>query len=365
MKSGRVIRVLVIDDSALVRRMIQDALRQEPGIEVLGAAVDPYHARDLILELNPDVLTLDLEMPRMDGLTFLQHLMAKHPLPVVVLSSLTQKGSEEALLALERGAVEVLAKPSGSFSLGETGKVLGETIRRAATANVALQRGLARPPAAAPDAPLKRSYGIRRLRDQMGLIGASTGGTEAIRQVLEKLPEDSPPLCLVQHIPAFISGSFAQRLNQCCPMEVREARDGDRLKDGLALLAPGDWHMLVEEDASGYFVRLRQGPKVWHQRPSVDVLFRSAAALPRARIVASVLTGMGKDGAEGLLTLRRRGAETFVQDESSCVVFGMPKAALECGATDHAYPLSEIAANFVSRFDAQATQIKPPPAAHT
>ncbi len=350
MKTRKKIRVLVVDDSAVVRRKITEVLSKEPDIEVLGAAVDPYDARDQILELKPDVLTLDIEMPRMDGITFLEHLMAKHPMPVVVLSSLTQKGSQAALVALERGAVEVLAKPSVSFALGETGKVLADTIRHASMAHITV-----RPSSEVSSCAIAgSSYGQRSWRpDQVGLIGASTGGTEAIRRILEQMPPNIPPLCIVQHIPAFISKSFTERLNQHCAMEVREAKNGDRLRPGLVLVAPGDWHMALGEDKSGFFVRLRQSPKVWYQRPAVDVLFRSAAALSRGRFAAAVLTGMGRDGAEGLRELRNRGATTFAQDEATSVVYGMPKVALECGGAQRALPLQDIAQAMLDAFVAQ------------
>ncbi|MBC2594996.1 chemotaxis response regulator protein-glutamate methylesterase [Ruficoccus amylovorans] len=353
MNSRPKIRVLVVDDSAVVRRTITGLLNQEPDIEVLAAAVDPYDARDKILELRPDVITLDLEMPRMDGITFLEHLMCKHPMPVIVLSSLTQKGSRAALAALERGAVEVLAKPKVAFELGETGRILADTVRMAASARVSARSLPSRQGRTQTGAAYSQ---LSWNPEQVGFIGASTGGTEAIRLVLEQLPANIPPLCLVQHMPAFISTTFVQRLDQCCAMEVREARNGDRLRPGLALVAPGDWHMALCEDRHGFFIRLRQSPKIWYQRPSVDVLFRSAASLSRGQFTAAVLTGMGRDGAEGLRELRQKGAVTFAQDEATSVVYGMPKMALECGGTDRALPLHGIAPAMLDSFVAQLSK---------
>jgi two-component system chemotaxis response regulator CheB len=337
MKGSRKIRVLVVDDSALVRSLIPKALAHEPDIEVVGTAVDPYVARDRIIELEPDILTLDIEMPRMDGLTFLKILMEKHPLPVIILSSLTQPGSHKVMEALECGAVDVLAKPEGSFSLGETGQIMAEKIRAAYVAGCGGRRG------AMPKPVLRPAVNTAWHPRQIGLIGASTGGTEAIKVVLEQLPADLPGFLIVQHIPAFISGAFAERLNQVSQLEVREARDGDLLRPGLALLAPGDFHMTVGWELHGYRVHLRKGPKVWYQRPAVDVLFRSAVSCAGAYAVAALLTGMGKDGAEGLLQLRQAGARTCAQDEATSVVYGMPKVAADIGAAEAVLPLDAIA----------------------
>lgn len=351
-------RVLVVDDSALVRRMIPEALIGERDIEVVGTAQDPYVARDLILQLKPDILTLDIEMPRMDGLTFLRILMEKHPMPVIVLSSLTQRGSEQALEALRLGAVDVLGKPKGSFSLGETGQVLGDRIRGAMQARI--QVGAAKSnsadgslhpthPALVPDL----SKPVRWDSRQVGLIAASTGGTEAIRIVMSALPANFPGLCIVQHIPAFISKAFAERVNDACAMEVREAKNGDILHEGLALIAPGDFHLSLQKDMGQYRVSLKKGPKVWYQRPAADVLFRSAAPHVGKWGVGVVLTGMGRDGAEGLLQLRKSGVHTLAQDEATSVVYGMPRVAYELGAVDEVLPLQQIPGKMLSAFKGQ------------
>lgn len=345
--SGK-IRVLVVDDSALVRTLIPKALENEPDIEVVGTAVDPYVARDRILSLQPDLITLDIEMPRMDGLTFLKILMEKHPMPVIILSSLTQPGSRKVMEALELGAVDVLAKPQGSFSLGETGQVMAQKIRSAMAAGVPRRH---RAVAGSPLQNIGRPVWHPR---QLGLIGASTGGTEAIKFVLQQFPADIPGLLIVQHIPAFISGAFAERLDSLSQIEVREARDGDKLRSGLALLAPGDFHMTVSWELDGYRVQLRKGPKVWYQRPAVDVLFRSAVSCAGPHAVAALLTGMGKDGAEGLLQLRNAGARTMAQDEATSVVYGMPKVAYELGAAEQVLPIDNIAAHMLTAFQAKS-----------
>jgi len=347
--ASRKIRVLVVDDSAVVRKLVSDALRADPDIEVVGTAMDPYIARDKIRELNPDVLTLDLEMPRMDGLTFLRIIMEQRPLPVIIMSSLSQRGSGYALEALRLGAFDVLAKPSGSYSFGDLGPQLIARIKATAGARM---RSVPTHPAAvpAPAAPVPRPAPVRPgTARQVILLGASTGGTEALREVLTRLPAGLPGIAIVQHIPPVFSKAFADRLCSQCAFEVREAVDGDRLTPNLALIAPGNFHMLLQWHADHYAVRVVDGPPVWHQRPAVDLLFKSAAdtgAAPHA--VAGVLTGMGKDGAEGLLRLRQRGATTFAQDEATSVVYGMPRAAWENGGAMQRLPL-EHAADFILR----------------
>ena len=339
---SRPIRVLVVDDSAVVRKLVSDALKADPDIEVVGTAVDPYAARDKIQELNPDVLTLDLEMPRMDGLTFLRIVMEQRPLPVIIMSSLSQRGSAHALEALRLGAFDVLAKPGGPYSFGDLGPQLIGRIKASVGARI---RARSPQPPAAPSAP--RPFTSRTASRQIILLGASTGGTEALREVLTHLPKGLPGIAIVQHIPPVFSKAFADRLCQQCAFEVREARDGDRLEPGLALIAPGNFHMLLRWQGDHYAVRVADGPPVWHQRPAVDLLFKSAAdcgAAPHA--IAGVLTGMGKDGAEGLLKLRQAGATTFAQDEASCVVYGMPKAAWENGGAQKQISLNK-AADFI------------------
>jgi two-component system chemotaxis response regulator CheB len=329
----------------MVRKLVTDALSGDPEIQVVGTAVDPYVARDKIAKLNPDVLTLDIEMPRMDGLTFLKILMEQRPMPVIIMSSLTQRGSQYALEALRLGAFDVLGKPGGPFSFGDLGPQLIERIK--ATRGARLRRNALPAPVAEP--PLRRAPAKSSASRDIILLGASTGGTEALRTVLSRLPGDLPGIAIVQHIPPVFSKTFADRLNELCAMEVREAVDGDRIQPGLALVAPGNYHMMVQWMQDHYRVRIASGPAVWHQRPAVDLLFKSAAdagAGPHA--VAGILTGMGRDGAEGLLRLRERGAVTFAQDEASCVVYGMPRAAWENGAAQRQLSLDRLA-DFIVR----------------
>lgn len=349
------IRLLVVDDSAMVRKKIPEALRTEQDIEVVGTAVDPYHARDLIVELEPDIITLDIEMPRMDGLTFLKILMEKHPMPVIILSSLTKRGSRQAVDALRLGAVDVLSKPTTAFSLGETGRILGDRIREVMAAQRQRPQIVHRQRqpvthAPGPNLAVKGVSPGTWNRRQIGLIGASTGGTEAIRALLKMLPANLPGLCLVQHIPAFISGAFADRLNEETGWQVREARNGDVVQPGLALLAPGDYHLTISWEGAFYRCHLKQGPKVWYQRPAVDVLFKSAAPHVGDWAVAALLTGMGRDGAEGMAALRAGGSRNIAQNEETCVVYGMPKAAVDAGVVDEELPLDQIATRMASAF---------------
>jgi len=345
MQPARKIRVLIVDDSAFVRKAAGDALSADPSIEVVGTAADPYQARDRIRELTPDVITLDLEMPRMDGLTFLKLLMEHRPMPVIVLSSLTQRGSDYALEALRLGAVDVLGKPNGSASFGLLGPQLVAKIKAASVARL-------RNPAATTSAIGRKLPGPLKFDPRACiLLGASTGGPESLTEVLTALPEGLPGIAIVQHIPAGFSRAYANRLNGLCAFPVREAVDGERLDPGMALIAPGNFHLLLAWHGDHYRVRVTDGPQVWHQRPAVDLLFKSAAdcgAAPHA--VAGVLTGMGRDGAEGLLRLREKGASTFAQDEASCVVYGMPKAAWENGAAQRQLPLDHVASHLVARF---------------
>jgi two-component system, chemotaxis family, protein-glutamate methylesterase/glutaminase len=345
--SLRRIRVLVVDDSAVVRKLVSDALSADPEIEVVGTAVDPYAARDKIQQLNPDVITLDLEMPRMDGLTFLKIVMEQRPLPVIIMSSLTQRGSDYAYEALRLGAFDVLAKPGGSYSFGDLGLQLIARIKASAGARI---RRTASVPPPRPAPPGSRSPMQSRGSPQdLILLGASTGGTEALREVLTRLPGNLPGIAIVQHIPPVFSKTFAERLNELCAFEVREAVDGDRLTPGLALVAPGNYHLLVQWHLDHYRVRVTGGPAIWHQRPAVDMLFRSAADNGIApHVLAGVFTGMGRDGADGLLRLRERGATTFAQDEATSVVYGMPRAAWENGGAQRQVRLDR-AADFIAR----------------
>lgn len=336
------IRVLLVDDSAFVRRALTEALRQHSDIEVVGVASDPYIARDKILELHPDAITLDIEMPRMDGLTFLKLLMKHRPTPVVILSSLTPTNSDLALEALQAGAVEVLQKPAGSQSAIEDGRRLAEVIRAAARVRFPQGAGCA-----TPAAEFVRHRGVEARRyhpHELILIGASTGGTEALKTVLTALPKDIPGICIVQHIPAHFSLALANRLNSLCALEVREARHGDVVLPGTALIAPGGRHMLLRRHDRGYQVCLSDGPLVHYQRPAVDALFSSALrAGAGPRTLAVLLTGMGVDGASTMLELKNAGADTLAQDEQSCVVFGMPREAIRLGAARSVAPLANIA----------------------
>jgi two-component system chemotaxis response regulator CheB len=327
------IKVLIVDDSAIVRKVLTDALSAEPDIEVVGTAPDPYVARDKILALEPDVVTLDIEMPRMNGVTFLKRLMHYHPMPVIVISSLGVASNRATLDALEAGAVDVLAKPGGPQSVGELRLSLATKVRAAAAAKP-------RRAPAAPAARLAVSEGYPAAA--VIAIGASTGGTEAINLILAQLPEDCPGIVIAQHIPAVFSRSFAERLDATCGIRVREAEDGDPVEAGLALVAPGNFHMLLKRAPSGYRVEVKDGPLVCYQRPAVDILFHSVAQTAGANAVGAILTGMGADGSHGMLAMRRAGARTIAQDEASCVVFGMPREAIKLGGVDRILPLGAI-----------------------
>jgi two-component system, chemotaxis family, protein-glutamate methylesterase/glutaminase len=329
------IKVLVVDDSAVVRQILQTALAADPEIEVVGTAPDPFVARDLIVQHKPDVVTLDVEMPRMDGITFLRKLMHYFPLPVIVVSSLTPEGSGLALDALGSGAVEVMCKPGAAFTVGDMGEALVEKVKVAARAKV---KQIDRSNQNAASAALGRTT------NKVIAIGASTGGTVAIEHILSRMPVDAPGIVIAQHMPAMFTKQFAARMNQVSQMEVREAVDGDSVVPGVALIAPGDYHMLLKRSGARYFVGVKSGPMVHRQRPSVEVLFRSAARSAGTNAVGVLLTGMGADGAQGLLEMRQAGAFTVAQDESSCVVFGMPRAAIELGGADKVLGLDRIPA---------------------
>jgi two-component system chemotaxis response regulator CheB len=334
------IRVLVVDDSAIVRKILSEVLRAEPGIEVTGTAPDAYIAAEKIRTLKPDVLTLDIEMPRMDGLTFLRKIMQSRPMPVIVVSSLAQESCAVALEALRSGAVDILAKPAGPYSVGELRIMIAAKIRAAAVARL-------KPSSAAAETPAETSQHLHVPRFGMSssiiAIGASTGGTEAIETVLRAMPPNAPPVLATQHIPAGFSRAFADRLNSVCRISVKEAVDGDEVIPGRALIAPGGYHMLLRKHGNGYRARVADGPPVCYQRPSVDVLFHSVAESAGSRSIGALLTGMGSDGARGLLRMRDAGAETYAQDEASCVVFGMPREAILLGAAKRIVPLRSIA----------------------
>ena len=355
------LRVLVVDDSALVRKAISDALGQDPEIEVVGTACDPYVAREKIVRLQPDVLTLDLEMPRMDGLTFLRILMQHHPLPVVVVSSLTQAGSQAAMDALEAGAVDVLAKPNGDTSVGALAGKLAFHVKAAAASTRFRRPNTSGEPRARellgrPQAPPVRTavpsaavapYAGRVDPRQLIAIGSSTGGIEALRTLLSHLPSDLPPIAVVQHISPYFSKVVAERLNAICSMNVCEAQDGMILEQGMCVIAPGDSHLAVSWDRDRYRARLLHTPPIHHCRPSVDVLFRSAAECAGKRLVAALLTGMGSDGALGMQAIRNAGGKTIAEHESTCIVYGMPRAAIELGVVDVVLPLPQIAAGIL------------------
>jgi two-component system chemotaxis response regulator CheB len=335
---GRV-RVLIVDDSAIVRKVLAQELGKDGDIEVVGTAPDPFVARDMIVELNPDVLTLDIEMPRMDGITFLKRLMRFRPLPVVIVSSLTPRGGEVALEAMDAGAVEVVCKPGAAYAVGEMAADLRDKVRAAARVRVSA-RDEARAPAARPLGRLSLS----RTTHSVVAIGASTGGTQALQAVLTALPANSPGILIVQHMPEHFTRSFAARLDALCAMEVKEAEDGDSVGPGRVLIAPGNHHMELIRDGAAYRAIVRGGPQVSRHRPSVDVLFHSVARYAGRNAVGAILTGMGHDGAEGLLAMRQAGAATLAQDEASCVVFGMPKEAIALGGAESVAPLDEIPA---------------------
>ena len=335
------IRVLVVDDSAIVRKILCQQLNQHRGIEIVGTAPDPYIARDKIVALNPDVLTLDIEMPRMDGITFLRKLMKHHPMPVIVLSSLTPKGGKTAMEALAAGAVEVMSKPGPAYTVGDACKALVEKIKVASRVRMDKQI-----------ITQNRCTSVKRLHmvettNKIFAIGASTGGVQALAQVLSALPANAPGTLVVQHMPAHFTTSFAERLNSECEVNVKEAQNGDRVIPGRVLIAPGGLHMLLQRSGANYYVVVKDGPPVCRQKPSVEVMFHSVAKYAGANAVGAILTGMGDDGADGLLSMRQSGAQTIAQDEASCIVFGMPKEAIERGAVEKVVPLSHIAQTLI------------------
>ena len=330
------VRVLVVDDSALVREILTRELARDPGIEVVGAAPDPYVARDKIVKLKPDVLTLDIEMPRMDGLTFLRKLMRHYPLPVIVVSSLTKKGGELAMEALEAGAVEVMCKPGAAYSVGDMSVNLIDKIKAAARVRVTKGQAAAKP------AGKRTRLAMTRTTNKVVAIGASTGGTQALADVLTALPANCPGIVIVQHMPEHFTKSFADRLNDMCAFEVKEAQNNDTVAPGRALIAPGNYHMLLRRSGAVYTVQVKGGPLVTRHRPSVDVLFKSVARFAGGNAVGVIMTGMGADGAQGMKEMHDAGAKTIAQDEASCVVFGMPKEAIALGGADHVVPLGSI-----------------------
>ncbi|TCU58105.1 two-component system chemotaxis response regulator CheB [Novosphingobium sp. PhB57] len=353
MVTGKKIRVLVIDDSASVRQTMTAILQEDPEIEVIGSAPDPFSAARRIQEEVPDVITLDVEMPRMDGITFLRKLMSQCPVPVVMCSSLTEEGSETLLQAMEAGAVDVILKPRIGVAdhLAEHNLQIRDVVKGASRARV---RGRPAVREAKPEAPQKKltadavlpppsGRAMSRTTEMVVCLGASTGGTEALREVLEALPANAPGVVVVQHMPENFTRAFAKRLNGLCEMDVKEAVDGDPVLRGHVLIAPGGKHLMLERQGARYHVAVKDGPLVSRHRPSVDVLFRSAARSAGSNAVGVIMTGMGDDGARGLLEMKQAGARTFAQDEATSIVFGMPKEAIARGAADRVVPLGAIA----------------------
>lgn len=335
----RPMRVLVVDDSVVVRTLLTAALRRYPGIEVVGSAADAFAARDLILQLEPDVMTLDIEMPDMDGLTFLSKVMEHRPMPVIIVSALAEQRSSLGVKALQLGAIDIIPKPGVAGSMAAVADAIAQRVS-----------ALRSRPFSAPNSHRSResasltisSRPTPRPSDSIVVIGASTGGTQAIESVLKQLPADAPPILVVQHMPPSFTKAFAARLNDVCALHVAEAKDAETLKTGHVYVAPGGHHMVVERAGSQLRIALRDGPSVHYQRPAVDVLFLSAARLKHVRIVGVVLTGMGQDGAEGLLALRQAGAQTIAEHEQSCVVYGMPKEAIARGGAQHVATLLQM-----------------------
>ena len=346
------IKVLCVDDSALMRQLMREIINSHEDMEVVDTAPDPYVARDLIKQLEPDVITLDVEMPRMDGIDFLEKLMRLHPMPVVMVSTLTSKGSEVTLKALELGAVDFVTKPQ--IGIRETmmsyRDIIGEKIRAAAISKITQRSRFARPEKKVSE-PVAQAKALSPYvcNSRVIAVGASTGGTEAIRQFLEMLPRECPPVVITQHMPAGFTRSFADRLNKLCVLTVKEAENNELLQKGHAYIAPGDSHMLIADKGKGFQVILQQSEPVNRHRPSVDVLFDSVAQCVGRKCIGVLLTGMGMDGAKGLLNLRKQGAITYAQNESSCVVFGMPRAAIEMDAVDEVQDIRKIAPSVLAR----------------
>lgn len=352
---GEKIKVLIVDDSAVVRQTLSSILEADPQIEVMGVAADPYFAANKIAHEVPDVITLDIEMPRMDGLTFLRKIMTQHPIPVVIISSLTTKGTETGIKALEYGAVEIITKPKLSTKeFIEDSKIrICDAVKAAASAKLKRKKNIKRTvqplevkPKLSADAVIPKvssSKSMIKTTEKVVVVGASTGGTEALRVFLEALPADSPGVVIVQHMPEQFTRSFADRLNELCKISVKEASNNDSVIRGQALIAPGNHHLLLKRSGARYYVEINDGPLVNRHRPSVDVLFRSTAKYAGNNAIGVIMTGMGDDGAKGLLELKECGAHTIAQDEKTCIVFGMPKEAIKLGAADEIMPLDKIA----------------------
>lgn len=343
------IKVLVVDDSAVVRQTMKDILSSDPHIDVIGVAADPFIAAERIRETVPDVITLDVEMPRMDGITFLRKLMSQHPIPVVMCSSLTENGSETTFKALEYGAVDIIQKPRLGVRqyLEESKIIICDAVKAASKVKPRhiSPKPFHVPPKLTADAVISKptSHAMVQTTEKVVAVGASTGGTEALKEFLTALPEDAPGIVIVQHMPENFTRAFANRLNTICKVSVKEAENDDTVIRGRALIAPGNRHTLLKRSGARYYVEVKDGPLVSRHRPSVDVLFRSAARYAGKNAIGIIMTGMGDDGAKGMLEMKEAGAFNIAQDEASCVVFGMPKEAIKLNAVDKVVPLEAIA----------------------
>lgn len=350
--SKRKVRVLIVDDSAVVRQTLRDVLQSDAEIDVIATAGDPFAAAERIADEVPDVITLDIEMPRMDGLTFLKKLMSQHPIPVVICSSLAENGAQSTFKALEYGAVDIVTKPRlGTKQFLEDSRAeICEAVKAAAGARVRmLTPSHTVEPKLTADAILSpATHAMAETTEKVVVIGASTGGTEALKIVLEALPADTPGIVIVQHMPELFTRAFANRLDGLCNISVKEAETNDTVIRGRALVAPGNHHLLLKRSGARYYVEVKDGPLVCRHRPSVDVLFRSAARYAGRNVVGVILTGMGDDGARGMLELKQAGAMTMAQDEATCVVFGMPKEAIKLNCVDKVLPLQSVAGSILN-----------------
>jgi len=353
MSSHSRIKVMIVDDSALVRKMVAHAIEREPSIEVIATAQDPIFAMEKMKARWPDVLVVDIEMPRMDGLTFLKKVMAEHPTPIIICSSLAERGAQVTMEALAAGAVTIITKPKADLKsfLEDSSNDIINAIKSAARANMRVMHRLTGnsppvvPPKLTADAMLPTTHvgaGMYDTTDRLVAIGTSTGGTQALEAVLTRLPATSPGIVVVQHMPEKFTALFAERLDTLCQMEIREGKDGDRVRPGLALIAPGGRHMMVKRSGAQYYVEVKDGPLVNRHKPSVDVLFRSVAQIAGRNALGIIMTGMGDDGARGLKEMHDNGATTLAEDETTCVVFGMPKVAVEMGGVGKVVPLDQI-----------------------
>jgi len=354
------IKVLIVDDSAVVRQTLSQIISSDPQLEVLATATDPYFAAKKIAEEVPDVITLDVEMPRMDGLTFLKKIMTQHPIPVVIISSLTAKGTETAMKAIELGAVDIITKPQINTKVffEESRIRICDAVKAAAHARISRKKVHIEPPVIEPkysaDAVIPHvapNLSMIKTTEYIIAVGASTGGTEALTTFLKAMPLDTPGIVIVQHMPEKFTTSFASRLNDICKITVKEAENGDSVIRGRALIAPGNYHLLLKRSGARYYVEVKEGPLVNRHRPSVDVLFRSAARYAGSNAVGVIMTGMGDDGARGMLEMHQSGAYTIAQDESSCIVFGMPAEAIKHGGVDKVISLDAISREIMMKYN--------------